>query len=141
MKKIDRKKLKNFQAAVDRCSRSTPIGGGLYGSNCEKSIFVGRWSCQHLANRCFKLKVKDKVYYAMLLAYTSTTTSSKGVDKSVHGGFEYALSWRTKDYKLIFRDERLDIIELEVNYNDLLRLEYEEITKEKYFDIVKIFLA
>lgn len=140
MKKIDRNKLKKFQAVVDRFSRSTPIGG-LYGLNCEKSIFVGRWSYQYLANRCFKLHFKDKVYYAMFLAYTSTTTSSKGVDKSVQGGFEYALSWRTKDYKLIFRDERLDIIELEVNYNDLLRLEYEEITKEKYFDIVKIFLA
>jgi len=117
MNRIDVNKLKKFQTVLDSFSRSTPINGGVYGSFCEKTIFVGRWSHQYLANRCFKLKVKGKVYYAMFLPYTSTRTSAKGKEKhkAVHGGFEYGLGWGLHDYKLIFRDERLDVVELEVH--------------------------
>jgi hypothetical protein len=143
MNKLNIDKLKKFQAAVNRCSRSTPLEGGLYGSNCERTIFVGRWSYHNLANRCFKLKIKGRFYYAIFLAYTSTRSSSKGVEdyKSVHGGFEYHLGWNLNKYDFIFRDERFEVVELEVHFNDLIELEYEEITQEKYYDIVKLFSA
>jgi len=112
MEKLDKNKLKKFLKIVKSLKRSVPTEGGLYGSNCEKSVFVGRWSYFNLGKKCFKLKIKNKIYYATFAKSTWTRTcysdNKEEFYKMSSGGFEYGLGWRD-DYKLIFNNEKIGV--------------------------------
>lgn len=139
MEKLDKDKLKKFHKIVKSLKRSVPTEGGLYGSNCEKSVFVGRWSYFNLGKKCFKIKIKNKIHYAVFAKSTEVSFRKESY-KRHSGGFEYGLGWRD-DYKLTFNNERLELIEISVSFNDLLHLEYEEISVEKYIEVVNLFTS
>ena len=140
MKKINKSFLKKFQTTVDNFDRCISLTGNIYGDRCEKSVFVSRFGLT-LINKCFKLKIKGVIHYILFIGYDGTITSNKGKSAYKSGGVELYLGWSSiAQYEIKFINEKGAITKMILNYNDLLKLEYEEIQREEYYKIVRLFL-
>lgn len=133
MKNIDITKQQKFQSIVDRLNRGIPIGEK---GRCQKSIFVHRYF-KFLNNRCFKLLIKDRIYYGMFVEHRIKVSDGTRYE---HQGVEFALGYSLSKYRLSFLNERHEFENLELHYNDILKLKYEEIELEKYYEISSLFI-
>jgi hypothetical protein len=139
MNTLDINWLQKIQSIIDNLDRTTKPGSKE--SRCQKEVFVCRYF-KFLNGKCFKIKIKDKVYFIMFNKSTTTATSCLRDDLLKYNsyGVKFYLSYGSSDYEFIFRNEHLEMIDLIVHYNDLLKIKYKEITSEEYFNIVKMFL-
>lgn len=139
MNTLDINWLQKVQNIIDKLDRTTYPDSKE--SRCQKEVFVCRYF-KFLKDKCFKIKIKDKVYFAVFNKSTIKVTSCLRDDLLTYYsyGVKFYLSYGSSDYELSFRDEHFNPIQLIVHYNDLLQIKYKEITQEEYFNVVKMFL-
>jgi len=154
MIKLDRDWMRKVQNAVDKQERASC----KYRDNirCNKSVLVDRYF-SFLNNRCFKLKItkelgyeyetnerlfNEEVFYAYFAVSQHTMTNGKTNKESswYNYGVEFSLGYSSNKYIINFRDEKFDWREFKLTWNELLQLEYEEITSVQYMDFVKKFI-
>ena len=131
MLKLDIKRIKDRH---DKFSRSIKLDSK--DERCTQSIFIDRYF-SFLMNRAFKLKIDNKIHYALFL-------KSKSI---VNFKFEYLsygvrkhLGYNDSEFSLLFINERGKSVYMEgIHYNEFLQLEYEEITLVEYAKIVNLF--
>jgi hypothetical protein len=133
MENINIAKQQKFQTIVDRLRRGIDIGAK---GRCQKSIFVHRYF-RFLNNRCFKLLVKDRIYYGMFVEHKIKVSNGTRYE---HHGVEFALGYSLSRYRLSFLNERHEFENLELHYNDILEIKYEEIERERYYEISSLFI-
>lgn len=135
MKPIDIEWLKRIESVHNKFSRSIPLNS--IQNECTQAIFINRYF-RFLSNRCFKIKIKDTIYYVL---FTKTTKKTSGTDYySFNYGVKKHLGYSPSEFELQFFDERLKLQNIILHWNDIIRIEYDEITMEKYTEIVKLFL-
>lgn len=135
MKTLDIEWLKRIQKVQDKFSRSIPSNSKQ--KECTQAIFINRYF-KFLSNRCFKIKTNDNIYYAL---FTKSTMRTIGTDYySYNYGVSKYLGHSPNEIKLHFFDERLKLQDLKLHWNDIIFLEYEEISLKKYYEIVKLFI-
>ena len=147
MKTIDKEFLKKFIYTVDKYNRTIKTPG----IRSEKQKFVSRLG-MFLKNRCFKLRFhiktgdgynynevnKTYVDYAIFVPYVTTDFFTEE-EKNRHAGFTFANTWSNHEFKLTYVNHRGEEVEKILHYNQLLRLEYEEITANEFSNILKLF--
>lgn len=119
---IDKNLLKRLQGIVDKYSS-------------DKSVVTARLT-KFLKDRFFKIKIKDEIYYGFFLG---TNILQEKKLQYRHYGIDFHLGWSLMKYDIYFVTEKGKLLKLTLHYNDLLDIEYEEISKEKYFEILKMF--
>jgi hypothetical protein len=135
MKTLDIEWLKKIQKAHDRFARGIPIGSKH--NECTQAIFIKRYF-KFLENRTFKLKIKDSIYYVL---FTKSKLSTVGTDYfSYSYGVQKYLGYNSSEFLISFFDEKLNRQEFKLHWNDIIRIEYEEIANEEYYNIVKLFV-
>jgi len=153
MKTINVEWLKRIDNVHDKLKRSVPIGSKT--SRCTKEILIDRYF-KFLNGRAFKLKipitstkylsnendVEYETFYAWFNKVTHTVVSSKDHNGEVH--YDYGVQkyngWNDHEFTISFRDEKLKRREFQLHWNDILRIEYEEIPVKKYFEISELFI-
>lgn len=135
METIDIEWLKRIERVHDKFSRSIPLNSKQ--KECTQSIFINRYF-KFLSNRCFKIKINDNIYYAL---FTKSTKRTKGTDYySYNYGVSKYLGYSPNEIELYFFDERIKLQDFKLHWNEIIRIEYEEITLEKYYEIIKLFI-
>ena len=135
METIDIDWLKRIERVHDKFSRSIPLNSKQ--KECTQSIFINRYF-KFLSNRCFKIKINDNIYYAL---FSKSIMRTKGTDYySYNYGVRKYLGYSQSKFELNFFDERVQSKNLKLHWNEIIRIEYEEITLEKYYEIVKLFI-
>ena len=135
METMDIEWLKRIERVHDKFSRSIPSNSKQ--KECTQSIFINRYF-KFLSNRCFKIKINDNTYYAL---FSKSTMRTKGSDyySNNYGVMKY-LGYNPSVFQLHFYDERVESKILKLHWNEIIRIEYEEITMGKYAEIVKLFI-
>lgn len=135
METIDIEWLKRIEKVHDKFSRSIPLNSTQ--KECTQAIFINRYF-KFLLNRCFKIKINDNIYYAL---FSKSIMRTKGTDYySYNYGVKKHLGYSRSEFELNFFDERVQSKHLILHWNEINRIEYEEITMEKYSEIVKLFI-
>jgi hypothetical protein len=135
MKNINIKWLESILDSHDKYDRFIPIESSA--KECTQSIFINRYF-RFLENRTFKLKIKGVIYYALFLksrvkfVLTDYTSINYGVTKR--------LGYNSHEFTISFFDERLSRQSINLHWNDIKEIEYEEITNKKFYKIVNLFL-
>lgn len=105
-------------------------------NRCNKSVLIDRLSIK-LINRYFKLLINGKIHYALFVK--SSIKSNNQI--WYNGGFSFVLGYSDSEYRLLFMNHQLEYESMKLHYNDLLDLEYEEITSDKFMNVVKLFTS
>lgn len=135
MKTMDIEWLKRIEKVHDKFSRSIPLSSKQ--GECTQAVFINRYF-KFLSNRCFKIKINDIIYYAL---FTKSIMRTIGTDYySYRYGVNKYLGYSPSEFELNFFDERFQSKNLILHWNDIIRIEYEEITLEKYYEIVNLFM-
>lgn len=135
MKTMDIEWLKRIERVHDKFSRSIPSNSKQ--KECTQAIFINRYF-KFLSNRCFKIKINDNIYYAL---FCKSTMRTKGTDYySNNYGVKKYLGYSQSEFELQFYDERLQWKNVKLHWNEIICIEYEEITLEKYYEIIKLFI-
>ena len=110
MKTIDINWLLKILTIVEKLQRSTKSKSK--DSRCEKEIFICRYF-KFLENKYFKIKIKNRVYFA---AFSKSTTTVSGCLKDNYKynsyGVKFYLGHSDFKYQVSFRDEQLNVIQL-----------------------------
>lgn len=139
MKKINIEKLKKFWSIIDRLERHIGIDGKGNQGRCEKEVFFHRYF-RFLSGKCFKLFINDEITYALFTRSTVSSVGNKYNYKYSHDGVTYNMGYSLRKWNIDFRNEKMKPVDLNgLHFNDMLKIEYEEITQEEYFKIVKLF--
>jgi len=153
MKEIDYDWLKRLYDTHDKLERSIPINSKT--SRCTKEILLDRYF-KFLNGRAFKLKLPKndgkyttedetayEIYYALFNKVKHTTRSEdENRDGKVHYsyGVEKYNGWNDSEFIISFIDEKCNRQSFKLHWNGILRIKYEEITVEKYWEVVKLFV-
>ena len=138
MEQIDVKWMKRFQEKIDKLDR---FSSKTNDSRCQKEIFVCRYF-KFLNGKCFKIKLKDEVFFAMFNKSTTTTISAKDSHKYIYNsyGITFSLGYGNSEYDFTFRDEKFKVQDFTLGWNDILKVKWKEITMEEYIKVIKMFL-
>ncbi len=153
MKEIDIEWMRKIDAVHGKLSRSVPIDSKT--SRCTKEILIDRYF-KFLDNRAFKLtlpsegmnyRTEEEITYEVFYAWfnkTKHTTCSedKNRDGEVHYsyGVEKYNGWNDHEFTLTFRDEKLKHRSFKFHWNEIMRIRYERIPLERYWEIVGLFV-
>jgi hypothetical protein len=137
MKKIDLDWMKKIDLVFQNKERS--VATYRKDGRCNKSVLIDRYF-KFLSGKFFILKINEEVYYAMFNRITHTIVSDKDKPQHFSYGVSFALGWSSHEFNISFRDEKLKSQDFKLHWNDIMRIEYEEITNEEYWDVVKLFL-
>jgi len=133
MLKLDIKRIKDRH---DKFSRSIKLNSK--DERCTQSIFIDRYF-SFLMDRAFKLKIDNKIQYALFLRSKSIVNSKF---EYLSYGVKKHLGYNDSEFSLSFINERGKTTYMQgIHYNELLQLEYEEITLEEYSNIVRLFIC
>jgi len=138
MKTIDINWLRKILTTIEKLQRTT--NSKSKDCRCEKEIFICRYF-KFLENKYFKIKIKNRVYFAVFPKSTTTVSSCLKDDYKYNSyGIKFHLGYTDFEYQVSFRDEQLNVIQLILHWNDIIEIKYKEITAEEYFNVVKMFL-
>jgi hypothetical protein len=137
MKKIDINWLKKFQSIVDKQNRSSVTYRQC--SRCDKEVFVIRVFNKLIKNKTYKLKIKDKIYYGMFIL-ASIKVNSKFAYKTC--GVNFHLGYNNHEYSISFLDaNNSKFIKLsKIHWNDIIKIQYEEIPVSKFYEICLLYI-
>jgi len=135
MEKINIEWLKRIKNRHDTFERSTPIGSKQ--NECTQAIFIHR-CFKFLNNKAFKLKIDGTIYYAF---FTKSRWRTSGTEHYYNEyGVRKYLGYDSSEFLIGFYDEKFSRQEFKLHWNDIIRIEYEEIPIEKYYNIVNLFI-
>jgi hypothetical protein len=130
MQTIDPKWINKLIKVHDKFSRSIPLNSKS--TRCTQSIFIDRYF-KWLGNRSFKLNINGVIHYATFLEMKNTDGTVKSY------GCRKGLTYGHYDFILRFLNERSELKDLKLHINDIYDIQYEEISNEKFFEILKLF--
>ena len=86
--------------------------------------------------------INYEIFYALFTKTKHTTCwPDEGKEKYHYSyGVQKYLSWNDSEFTISFRDEKLNHQSFKLHWNDILRITYEEIHVEKYWEIVSLFM-
>lgn len=134
MQRINIEWLNKLCKIHDGLSRSVSVDSNIH--RCEQQIFIDRYF-KFLQNKCFKLKIKDEIYYVMFVQHLHN------IDNQFSGysyGIRKCLSYDPHEIIISFFDEKLKNKDIKLHWNDILKIEYENILIKKYFKKIKQFI-
>ena len=141
-KQFDIKFLKRY---FDLLSSHNRFSSKRYGNKCEKEIFVKRTFHKWFSNRYFVyIKQEDTGMYSCSenSYYADERDSIKRPKKHFVfvSGIAYSLTY-SEELTIYFNDpcESLFVNSLKFSFNELLDLQFYEISKEKYNDVSNLF--
>jgi len=135
MKEIDIEWLNRIKKVHDKFERSISLDSKV--KDCTQSIFIGRYF-KILQNKCFKIKINSIVYYAM---FCRSKVKTVGSDYYTYNyGVRKYLGHRNSEIVLHFLDERFNRQDIKLHWNEIIDIQYEEISMERYSEIVKLFI-
>lgn len=137
MNKLD---VKRIITVHDKFKSSIPIEK-TGDTRCTQSIFIDRYF-RFLKNRTFKIKLKGEIYYAMFCqqSFKVNSWSTNNSFMYFNYGVKKHLGYNGHEFNISFINEKGVFTILEkIHYNDFLELEYEEITRDEFYKIVKLF--
>ena len=102
----------------------------------EKKKYIRRCT-KFLQNKTYKLRIKDEVYYAM---FVKENVLIDGSLVNTLYGLQQTSILKPQQYKLRFLDEKGMLKVFKLDRNDFFDIEYEEITNEEYYKMVKNFI-
>jgi len=153
MKEIDVNWLQRIDDIHDKLSRSVPIGSPS--KRCTKEILLDRYF-KFLEGRAFKLRIPTnesnyvneenvnyEIFYALFSKSKHTTIFPDEGEEPFHYsyGVQKYNGWNDHEFTISFLDEKLKRQSFKLHWNDILRITYEEIPVEKYWDVVKLFVV
>lgn len=135
MKDLEVNWLKKFQSIVDKQGR----GSSNYRqcSRCDKEVFTIRVFNKLLKNKTFKLKIKDNIYYCL---FVELNVSTNGIPTYKYCGVKFHLGYSLSEYDVYFIDAQGKRVEMVLHYNDVIRLEYEEIPLSLYQEMLSYYI-
>jgi hypothetical protein len=137
MKTIDINWLRTFESYLDKQDRG--VSNYRQCSRCNKEVFTIRYFNKFLTNKTFKLRIEDKIYYAMFVS-SSITNSNRIKYKTT--GATYYLGYTPFALNISF----LSAVNVEsvsfrnLKWNDITNILYEEIENEKFYEVCKLFM-
>ena len=152
MKEIDIEWLQRIDSIHQKFNRTIPLKS--FSSRCTKEILIDRYF-RFLEGRTFKLRIPTnesnyvkeenityEIFYALFTKTKHTTVfPDEGKEKYHYSyGIQKYLSWNDHEFTISFRDEKLNHQSFKLHWNDILRITYEEIPTEKYWEIVSLFI-
>ncbi len=153
MKTIDVKWMQKIDAVHDKLERSIPLGSKT--RRCTKEILIDRYF-KFLHNQAFKIQIpeegsnyrkeediKYEVFYALFNRSKHTTCHPAEGDEPYHYsyGVRKYLSWNDHEFTISFRDEKLKQQSFKLHWNEIMRIRYERIPLEEYWEVVKLFVV
>jgi len=138
MKKLDIDWLKRIQSIVNKLDRTTLKTND---TRCAKEVFIDRYF-KFLEYKCFKLYIKDEIYYAIFMKSTWTIVPIKNDKFEYYSyGIEYHLGYGNHNYNIQFISEKSDTIRFkDIHWNDIIKIEYKEISLKDYINITNLFI-
>lgn len=136
MKNIDINWLKKFKSIVDKLERYNSDYRQC--SRCNKEVFVIRYFNKVIQDRSFKLRLKNRIYYAMFLSYK---IYGNGVFLYKSCGINFYKGYGDSEFKISFFDANNteDNNYGRIHWNDILDIQYEEISNEEFYKICKLY--
>ncbi len=137
MKTINIDWLKKFQSIVDRLDRASSKYRQC--SRCDKEVFTIRVFNNHIKDKSFKLRIKNRIYYGMFIQSVIKVDKVFAYNTC---GVNFHLGYGSNEYNISFFDATTNSFTKisRVHWNDIIRIEYEEIDNEKFYEICKMFL-
>jgi hypothetical protein len=134
METINIEWLHKIQKVHDKFERSIPISSP--NKECTQSIFINR-CFKFLYNKAYKLKIKDDVYYALFIKLNGKIS---GTDYYFNNyGVRKVLGYNNSEVIISFLNEKFTYQEIKLHWNDIIKIEFEEIPLQKYYEIVNLF--
>ena len=152
MKEIDIKWMQRIDAVHDKLKRSIPLDSKT--SRCTKEILIDRYF-SFLQNQAFKLQIPinlgkykfpDEVEYETFYAWFNKTKHTVVASKKHEGEVHYSYGvqkyngWNDHEFTISFRDEKLKSQEFKLHWNEIMRIQYERIPLQKYWEVVGLFI-
>ena len=144
MKEIDYNWLKRIYDVHDKLERSIPIGSPTH--RCTKEVLLDRYF-KFLDKKTFKIEIHEEngcveIYYAMFNKQKHTIRSEGPHDGE--GYYSYGVrkysGWNDSEFAITFLDEKLKRRHFKLHWNDILKIKYEEIPTDKYWEVVRLFI-
>jgi len=147
MEKIDNNWLLKIDAVHEKLENSIKLDSKV--SRCTKNILIDRYF-KFLNGKFFKLSIPNRIYnhrgqdeityevfYAWFSKSTHTITHSKDHEGEKYNsyGVQKHNGWNDHEFDITFRDEKLKRQDFKFHWNDILKISYEEITMEKYWEV------
>lgn len=152
MKKIDNNWLLKIDKVYEKLKSSIPLDSKT--SRSTKCILIDRYF-KFLNNKFYKLiiptnadkyansdEIRCETFYAWFTKSEHTMTYSRDHEGEVFYsyGVQKCNGWNDHEFIISFRDEKLNRQEFKLHWNGILKIQYEEITMEKYWDVVGLFI-
>lgn len=106
---------------------------------CSKSVMIDRYF-KFLDGKFYILCINGEVYYAMFNKIKHTITSNNEKHSYYSYGVSFALGYNNHEFIISFIDEKLKSRDFKLHWNDIIKIEYEEISMDKYMEITRLFI-
>lgn len=152
MKKIDYDWLKRIDTIHDKLDRHVPLKSKT--RRCTKEVLIDRYF-KFLENTAYKIRIPKESYkygklskptyetfYALFYKSKHTIISCNEHDGEVYYsyGVQKYNGWNDQEFTISFRDEKCNYQEFKLHWNDILKISYEKIPLQKYWEIVGLFI-
>lgn len=133
MKGLSPELIKRLDKLDSQYSRSIPLSSKR--KYCTKQIFWARVG-KILNGKYLKIRHKDRVTYLIVLQVVSRAEG----DSLTMYGLSKNLDWSSGiSISLCGLNYLLEVEKIKLGYNDLLLIEYEEVTQEEFINLVNSF--
>ena len=152
MEEIDVKWMKKIDAVHEKLERSIPLGSTT--RRCTKEILIDRYF-KFLENKAFKLRIPTnpskygppeeeeyETFYGIFLKSKHRIVSGGKHNEEVYYsyGVQKYNGWNDHEFTITFRDEKLKQQSFKLHWNDIMKIQYEEINPQKYWEVVALFV-
>jgi hypothetical protein len=107
-------------------------------SRNNKGVLIDRYF-KFLNGKFFAIQIKDEIFYAMFNR-ASVTIDGDETTKYYSYGVQFHNGYSSSEFDISFRDEKLKYRSFKLHWNDIIRIKFEEISMEQYWNIVRLFM-
>lgn len=136
MKTIDIKWLRKIESVYSKQGRT--IDPYRKDNRCGMSVLIDRYF-RFLDNKYFVLKINEEIFYAMFFKHTHTIITIDDNPKFFNYGVAFAMGYNDYEFNISFYDEKLKYREFTLKWNDIVKIEYKEISQKTYLKMVQHF--